>query len=114
MSQENCAFEHRSGNDGSSDAFLANASTRDSIFNLYLFDIRMYTQLTMSGTPSGGTTVGSKVTGTTSGATGFIHAASGTGISLVTVSGSFNTGEKLISSSSTETDEILKTLVTQT
>ena len=53
--------------------FLANASTRDSIFNLYLFDIRMYTQLTMSGTPSGGTTVGSKVTGTTSGATGFIH-----------------------------------------
>ena len=68
----------------------------------------MYTQLTMSGTPSGGTTVGSKVTGTTSGATGFIHAASGTGISLVTVSGSFNTGEKLISSSSTETDEILE------
>ena len=102
------AFEHRSGNDGSSDAFLANASTRDSIFNLYLFDIRMYTQLTMSGTPSGGTTVGSKVTGQTSGATGFIHAASGTGISLITVSGSFNTGEKLISSSSTETDEILE------
>ena len=102
------AFEHRSGNDGASDAFLANASTRDSIFNLYLFDIRMYTQLTMSGTPSGGTTVGSKVTGTTSGATGFIHAASGTGISLVTVVGSFNTGEKLISSSSTETDEILE------
>ena len=35
----------------------------------------MITKLTLSGTPSGGTTVGAKVTGSTSGATGFIHSA---------------------------------------
>ena len=33
----------------------------------------MTTKITMSGIPSGGTTVGAKVTGSTSGASGFIH-----------------------------------------
>ena len=68
----------------------------------------MTTKITMSGIPSGGTTVGAKVTGATSGASGFIHSANNTIIELINVVGSFNTGEKLISTSSTETDEILE------
>ncbi len=102
------AFEHRSGTDGTSDPLVASASAATAQFNLYLFDIRMTTKITMSGIPSGGTTIGAKVTGATSGASGFIHAASNTVIELINVVGSFNTGEKLISTSSTETDEILE------
>ncbi len=102
------AFEHRSGTDGTSDPLVASVSAATAQFNLYLFDIRMTTKITMSGIPSGGTTIGAKVTGATSGASGFIHAASNTVIELINVVGSFNTGEKLISTSSTETDEILE------
>ena len=87
---------------------VASASAATAQFNLYLFDIRMTTKITMSGIPSGGTTVGAKVTGATSGASGFIHSANNTIIELINVVGSFNTGEKLISTSSTETDEILE------
>ena len=68
----------------------------------------MFTKLTLSGIPSAGNTVGTKVTGSTSGATGFIHSANNTILELINVVGSFNTGEKIISSSSTETDEILE------
>ena len=71
------AFEHRSGTDATSDALVSSGSGTGltSQFNLYLFDIRMITKLTLSGTPSGGATVGAKITGQTSGATGFIHFA---------------------------------------
>jgi len=104
------AFEHRSGNDDPGDPKLSDASVVNSIFNLYLFDIRMFTTLTLSGTPGTGQVVaGAKVTGTTSGATGFVFSASGTTVNLITVSGSFNTGtsEKITSSSCTATDEIV-------
>ena len=103
-------FEHRSGNDDSSDPKLSDASVVNSLFNLYLFDIRMFTTLTLSGTHNTGQVVaGAKVTGTTSGATGFVFSASGTTVNLITVSGSFNTGtsEKITSSSCTATDEIV-------
>ena len=104
------AFEHRSGTDATSDALVSSASGTGltSQFNLYLFDIRMITKLTLSGTPSAGTTVGAKVTGATSGASGFIHFASSTSIELINVVGSFNTGEKVSTTSSAETDEILE------
>tara|TARA_R110001592_G_scaffold98717_3_gene281623 strand:- start:939 stop:7322 length:6384 start_codon:yes stop_codon:yes gene_type:complete len=104
------AFEHRSGTDATSDALVSSGSGTGltSQFNLYLFDIRMITKLTMSGTPSAGTTVGAKVTGATSGASGFIHFASSTSIELINVVGSFNTGEKLSTTSSAEADEILE------
>lgn len=102
------AFEHRSGTDGTSDPLVSGSSATTAQFNLYLFDIRMTTKITMSGIPSGGTTVGAKVTGATSGASGFIHAAANTVIELINVVGSFNTGEKLISTSSSETDEIIE------
>ena len=104
------AFEHRSGTDGTSDALVASGSGTGltSQFNLYLFDIRMITKLTMSGIPSAGNTVGAKVTGVTSGATGFIHSANNTVIELINVVGSFNTGEKVSTTSSSEADEILE------
>ena len=50
---------------------------------------------------------GSKITGATSGATGFIHSTSSTKINLINVVGSFSTGEKIVSSSSQESDQIL-------
>ena len=87
---------------------VSGASAATAQFNLYLFDIRMFTKLTLSGIPSVGNTVGTKVTGSTSGATGFIHSANNTILELINVVGSFNTGEKIISSSSTETDEMLE------
>ena len=95
------AFEHSSGQ--SSSTVLANASGGGltSQFNLYLFDIRMFTVLTVSGTPTGGhnaTPAGAKITGATSGATGFIHSASGSTINLITTTGNFNATENLISS----------------
>ena len=99
-------FEHVSGTDGTTDEVFS----ATSIFNLYLFDIRMFTVLTMNAAPSGaGTPVaaGSKITGATSGATGFIHSTSSTKINLINVVGSFSTGEKIVSSSSQESDQIL-------
>jgi len=102
------AFEHRSGEDASSSHLVSSASAATAQFNLYLFDIRMFTKVTLSGIPSAGNTVGTKVTGSTSGATGFIHSAVNNILELINVVGSFNTGEKIISSSSQETDEILE------
>ena len=87
---------------------MNSATGKTSLFNLYLFDIRMITKLTLSGTPSGGVNVGAKITGVTSGATGFIHSTNTNTVNVINVVGSFNTGEKVTSSSSTETDEILE------
>ena len=97
------AFEHSSGN--TSNDTLTNASDNDAEFNLYLFDIRMFTTITLAGgTTRPGTsaqvTQGAKITGATSGATGFLHSGQTTDniLQLITVSGNFNVGEKLISS----------------
>ena len=96
------AFEHSSGN--TSNDTLTNASDNDAEFNLYLFDIRMFTQLELSanfaGSPTG-VAQGSKITGATSGATGFVHSAVNNLVQLITVSGNFSVGENLISSSQT-------------
>ena len=107
------AFEHSSGNDGTSTNLLANnsAAGKGSQFNLYLFDIRMFTVLTMSAAPAGNVTQGAKVTGAISGATGFIHSASSTTINLISVSGNFNTGENLISSAQTTSNNANQYLV---
>ena len=59
------AFEHRSGTDGTSDPLVWTSGYYISIQPLP-FDIRIII-VTMSGIPSGGTTVGAKVTGSTSG-----------------------------------------------
>ena len=62
----------------------------------------------MSDTPSGGTTVGAKITGVSSGATGFVDTATSTRINLISVTGTFTNGEKIKSTSSAETDEIIE------
>ena len=95
-------FEHSSGN--SSNDTLSNAADNDAEFNLYLFDIRMFTQIQLSanfgGSPNG-VAQGTQITGQTSGATGFVHSAVNNLVQLITVSGNFSVGEKLISSSQT-------------
>jgi hypothetical protein len=103
------AIEHSSGNDGSASDLLANTSTTDSLFKLYLFDIRLFTKLTMSGTASPGVTTGAKVIGVSSGAYGYVTSySSGSALMLASVVGQFVAGEKLTSTSSTETDEIIE------
>jgi len=96
------AFEHSSGN--TSNDTLTAAADHDSEFNLYLFDIRMFTQIQLSanfgGSPTGAAQ-GSKVTGQTSGATGFIHSSVNNLLQLITVTGNFSVGEKVISTSQT-------------
>ena len=74
------AFEHASGLDANSDNKLSHGGSGGQVaqFNLYLFDIRMFTQIQLSanfgGSPTG-VAQGSKITGQTSGATGFVHSA---------------------------------------
>ena len=103
------AFEHFEGNTGTSTHILAGASTTDTKFKLYLFDIRMFTTLTMSGTPAAGAVRGAKITGVNSGAHGYVSSAStGSALVLTTVVGTFTPGEKVKSTSSTEADEILQ------
>ena len=107
------AFEHSSGQ--ASSTVLTNASGTTAQFNLYLFDIRMFTVLTVSGTPTGShnaTPAGAKITGATSGATGFIHSASGSTINLITTTGNFNTGENLISSAQATSNNVNQLLET--
>ena len=106
------AFEHFSGVANSQSEFGTDAQ-----YNLYLFDIRMFTKLTMSGTPSAIPVAGDKITGVSTGAYGFVVAhevdgttdvTSSTTITIATVTGTFTSGEKVTCSSSAETDEILE------
>ena len=109
------AFEHKTGTLGSTEA----------VHKLYLFDVQMFTQILLSGTPSPLLTAthstGVKLTGNTSGATGFVklvesrndggagdNRATGAKVSLVNVSGSFIAGENIIASDSSETSGIIE------
>ena len=82
---------------------------------MYLFDIRPFTFLTLSGTPSptleaNHSNGGVLVTGATSGAKGFVF-ADGTGgakVILTNVIGTFSNGEKIKTSDSGETDDIVE------
>ena len=94
----------------------------DAIYKLFLFDVRMFTYISLSGvasptliaTHSGG---GVQVKGVTSGATGLLYSnnySTGTGFSnqtrfaLTNVVGTFSLGEKIIASDSAETGKILE------
>ena len=103
------AFEHASGRDANSDNFLSKNAVDDAQFNLYLFDIRMFTNVVMSANPdSNHVPVGAKVTGTNSGATGFVHSVQNAILELTNVVGSFLTTDNLISTSSNESDGLVK------
>ncbi len=140
-------FELNSGT-GSTN-LLTDAEDSDAIFNAYLFDIKMFTELVLSDTPNTGITTGDKLTGVSSGATGFVESAGsgddlvldrsgtpnvdqgdnilleeGTAVEaddkvileasflpelyLTNVTGIFTNGEKIKSSGSTESDEIIE------
>ena len=93
----------------------ASSTNVESVYKLFLFDVKMFVELTLSGTPSptllsvhsnGGT----QVKGVTSGATGFIFASgtSGTTVLLTSVAGTFEEGEKITTSDSAETDDVVE------
>ena len=84
-------------------------------YKLFIFDVRMFTTLTISDTPSPTliathTNGGVQIKGATSGATGFVFGSltSGTTITLTNVVGSFSSGEKLIASDSAETGGLIE------
>jgi len=91
------AFEYYSGTAG------ASSTNTTSKYNLHLFDINMFTDITMSANQS--LTANSLVTGGTSGATGFVVAttSSSTSFQLQGVVGRFTTGEAITSSTSSDT-----------
>ena len=102
-------IEHFEGNTGTSTDILSSTSLTNTKFKLYLFDIRMFTKITLSGTPSAGVDTGAKITGVNSGAYGYVASAtSGATVVLTSVVGTFIDGEKVTSTSSTEADEILE------
>ena len=86
-----------------------------AVYKLYLFDLRPFVFLTLSGTPSATleanhTNGGVQVKGVNSNATGFVF-ADGTGsatVILTNVAGTFSVGEKITASDSAETDKIVE------
>ena len=103
------AVEHHSGNTGTGTDLLATSSTTDTQFKIYLFDLRMFTTITMSAAADTGELVeGDKVTGVNTGAYGFVKSASSTTLQLTSVVGNFSSGEKLKSTGSSRADEIVE------
>ena len=105
------AFEHASGLDANSDNKLAHGGSGGQVaqFNLYLFDIRMFTNVVLNAIPdTNHVPAGAKVTGTVSGATGFVHSVQNTILHLTNVVGTFLSTDNLISSSSDESDGQVK------
>jgi hypothetical protein len=93
----------------------ASSTNVESVYKLYVFDLKMFTQLTLSGTPSPTliathTNGGTQVKGASSGATGFVFATgtSGTDVILTSVAGTFQSGEKITASDSAETDDVVE------
>ena len=101
------AIEYSSGTVGQTDAQ----------YKLYIFDVKMFTFLELSGTPSPTLIAnfangGVQITGNTSGATGYVVnnvvTTTGTRLVLIKTSGIFQSGEKLIASDSAETSGIIE------
>ena len=93
------------------------SGTTSAVYKAHLFDIRTFTVLTLSDTPSPLLTAthstGVKLTGNTSGATGLLFDtdtsnAEGHRVRLTNVVGTFSSGEKLIASDSAETSGLIE------
>ncbi len=94
--------------------------TDDAIYKLYLFDVKMFTFLTLNNANeppdptliANWSTGGTKITGVTSGATAWVvnNIATTVGTRLVCIkqSGKFTSGEKIKASDSAETDQIVQ------
>jgi len=92
------------------------AGEQAATYRLYLFDIRMFTRIILSGTPSptilsAASNGGQRIVGSTSGATGFVFGSGTTGTTLLltNVTGIFSSGETLALSNSTETGNLIET-----
>ena len=103
------------GMEYSSGTVGASSTNVESIYKLYLFDVRPFTFLTLSGTPSptlisNHSNGGVQITGSTSGATGFVFATgtATTKVVLTNVVGNFSSGETITASDSAETDSIVE------
>jgi len=103
------AMEYSSGTAG------ASASNTEAVYKLYLFDVRPFTKLTMSGTPSPTLIAthgdgGVQIKGVSSKATGFVFGdgTSAATVLLTNVVGEFAAGEKITASDSVETDDIVE------
>ena len=104
------AIEYSSGTVGQTDAQ----------YKLYLFDIKMYTRLNLSGTPSptliANFANGVRIEGATSGAVGYVvdyvssvaSVTTGTELVVIKESGFFQNGEKLLASDSSETGQLIE------
>jgi len=119
------AFEHEadgSSTDGTATAGSSSTNT-DGVYRLYAFDVRNFTRLDMSDTPSptiiaNFATGGVQVTGVTSGATGFVFNdttnlpdttfTATIYIYLTNVIGTFESGETITASDSAESDSIVE------
>jgi len=87
----------------------------ESVYRLYIFDIRPFTFLTLTATPSptliaNHSNGGVQITGVTTGATGFVFGDGTTGskVILTNVAGNFQTGEKIKVSDGAEADLIVE------
>ena len=104
------AIEYSSGTVGQTDAQ----------YKLYLFDIKMYTRLNLSGTPSptliANFANGVRIEGATSGAVGYVvdyvssvaSVTTGTELVVIKESGFFQNGEKLLASDSSKTGQLIE------
>ena len=101
------ALEYDSGTSGNTDA----------VYKAFIFDVRTFTVLTLSDTPSPLLTAthssGVRLTGNTSGATGLVFDTDTSGnlghrVRLTNVVGTFQSGEKLIASDSAETSGLIE------
>jgi len=92
------AIEFDSGSQGAFDDSL----DAESIFRMFLFDIKMFTKLVVSASVETDHIVsGSLITGSTSGAYGYVNSSSsGTDLYLTSVTGKFFDSEELISTGS--------------
>ena len=95
------AIEFDSGSQGQNDHSLDS----ETVFRMFLFDIKMFTQLSVSAAvETSHITSGALITGALSGAYGFVNSgSSGTELFLTSVTGRFFANEELISSASYET-----------
>ena len=101
------AIEHSSGTNSTN--FISDVRGNSSEVKFHLFDVRMFTVLTMSAAPSPVIPAGARVKGETSGATGYAYAdTSGTGLTLVSVNGTFSSGEEITESDSAETGQVVE------
>ena len=101
------ALEYDSGVSGNTDA----------VYKAFIFDVRTFTVLSLSDTPSPLLTAthssGVRLTGNTSGATGLVFDtdtsnAEGHRVRLTNVVGTFQSGEKIIASDSAETSGLIE------